>query len=166
MKMSTTQVLIHLPDELVRRFKRHISVRQRRTFIQRLLEDALPPEDGGDDDPVYQAALAVEKEHELASEMAEWEAATIETALAMARTPVSEPWRRSSARDSPGRYLVGQSRSGSGGEIRKTRPAVVVTANALNRARRTVVIAPLSTEPQPRPPIVVPTPPQGRAPLP
>jgi hypothetical protein len=69
------------PDELVRRFKRHISVRQRSRFIQRLLEDALPPEDGGDDDPLYQAALAVEKEHELASEMAEWEAATIEDGL-------------------------------------------------------------------------------------
>jgi mRNA interferase MazF len=48
-----------------------------------------------------------------------------------------------------------------GGEIRKTRPAVVVTANALNRARRTVVIVPLSTGPQPRPPIVVPTPSAG-----
>jgi metal-responsive CopG/Arc/MetJ family transcriptional regulator len=76
--MPTTQVLIHLPDELVRRFKRHISVRQRSKFVQWLLEDALPPEDGSDDDPIYQAALAVEKEQELASEMAEWEAATIE----------------------------------------------------------------------------------------
>jgi hypothetical protein len=76
--MSTTQLLIHLPDELVRRFKRNVSVRQRSKFIQRLLEEALPPEDGGDDDPLYQAALAVENEHELASEMAEWEAVTIE----------------------------------------------------------------------------------------
>jgi hypothetical protein len=75
--MSTTQLLIHLPDELVRRFKRNVSVRQRSKFIQRLLEDALPPEDRGDDDPLYQAALAVEKERELASEMAEWETATI-----------------------------------------------------------------------------------------
>jgi mRNA interferase MazF len=45
-----------------------------------------------------------------------------------------------------------------GGEIRKTRPAVVVTADALNCARRTVVVVPLSTGPQPRPPIVVSTP--------
>ncbi len=30
-----------------------------------------------------------------------------------------------------------------GSEIRKTRPAVVITADALNRARRTVVIVPL-----------------------
>lgn len=48
-----------------------------------------------------------------------------------------------------------------GGEIRKTRPAVVLTADALNRARRTVVVVPLSTGPMPRPPIVVPTPSAG-----
>ena len=40
-----------------------------------------------------------------------------------------------------------------GSEIRKTRPAVVLTVNGLNLARRTVV--PLSTGPAPRPPIVV-----------
>ncbi len=43
-----------------------------------------------------------------------------------------------------------------GSEIRKTRPAVVLTVNALNQARRTVVVVPLSTGPAPRPPIVVP----------
>jgi mRNA interferase MazF len=48
-----------------------------------------------------------------------------------------------------------------GSEIRKTRPAVVVTADALNRARRTVVVVPLSTGPQPRPPIVIATPSAG-----
>jgi mRNA interferase MazF len=48
-----------------------------------------------------------------------------------------------------------------GREIRKTRPAVVITTNSLNRARRTVVVVPLSTGPQPRPPIVVPTPSVG-----
>jgi mRNA interferase MazF len=48
-----------------------------------------------------------------------------------------------------------------GSEIRKTRPAVVITTNSLNRARRTVVVVPLSTGPQPRPPIVVPTPSAG-----
>jgi mRNA interferase MazF len=42
-----------------------------------------------------------------------------------------------------------------GSEIRKTRPAVVLTADALNRARRTVVVVPLSTGPTPRPPIVL-----------
>lgn len=48
-----------------------------------------------------------------------------------------------------------------GSEIRKTRPAVVITADALNRARHTVVIVPLSTGPQPRPPMVVATPSAG-----
>jgi len=48
-----------------------------------------------------------------------------------------------------------------GVEIRKTRPAVVMSADAVNRARRTVVIVPLSHGPQPRPPIVVPTPSAG-----
>jgi mRNA interferase MazF len=42
-----------------------------------------------------------------------------------------------------------------GSEIRKTRPAVVLTADALNQVRRTVVVVPLSTGPTPRPPIVV-----------
>lgn len=48
-----------------------------------------------------------------------------------------------------------------GSEIRKARPAVVITADALNRARRTVVVVPLSTGPAPRPPIVVATPSAG-----
>jgi metal-responsive CopG/Arc/MetJ family transcriptional regulator len=76
--MATTQLLIHLPDGLVRRFKRNVAVRQRSKFIQRLLEDALPAEDSSDDDPLYQAALAVEEEHALAAEMAEWEIATVD----------------------------------------------------------------------------------------
>ena len=62
-------------------FEHNVSVRQRSKFIPRLLEDALPPEDGSDDDPLYQAALAVEKEHELTTEMAEWEVATIADGL-------------------------------------------------------------------------------------
>jgi mRNA interferase MazF len=48
-----------------------------------------------------------------------------------------------------------------GSEINKIRPAVVITADALNRARRTVVVVPLSTGPAPRPPIVVSTPSAG-----
>lgn len=48
-----------------------------------------------------------------------------------------------------------------GGEIRKTRPGVVITADALNRVRRTIVVVPLSTGPTPRPPIVVATPSAG-----
>jgi predicted transcriptional regulator len=80
-ELATTQLLIRLPDELVRRFKRNVSVRQRSMFIRRLLEDALPPEDGGDDDPLYRAALAVEQERALAAEMADWEVATIADGL-------------------------------------------------------------------------------------
>jgi mRNA interferase MazF len=44
-----------------------------------------------------------------------------------------------------------------GAEIRKTRPAVVITADGLNRVRRTVVVVPLSSGPQPHPPVVVAT---------
>ena len=47
------------------------------------------------------------------------------------------------------------------GDMRPMRPAVVITADALNRARRTVVVVPLATGPQPRPPIVVATPSAG-----
>src|SRR3954454_9160558 len=49
-----------------------------------------------------------------------------------------------------------------GSEIRKTRPAVILTADGLNRVRRTVVIVPLSTGPAPRPPIVVAVPSAGQ----
>jgi mRNA interferase MazF len=48
-----------------------------------------------------------------------------------------------------------------GSEIRKTRPAVILTVDALNRARRTVVVIPLSSSAQPRPPLVVATPSAG-----
>lgn len=44
-----------------------------------------------------------------------------------------------------------------GSEIRKMRPALVLSPDALNRVRRTLVVVPLSTGPAPRPPIVVPT---------
>jgi mRNA interferase MazF len=47
------------------------------------------------------------------------------------------------------------------GEMRQMRPAVIITADALNRVRRTVVVVPLATGPQPRPPIVVATPSAG-----
>jgi mRNA interferase MazF len=44
-----------------------------------------------------------------------------------------------------------------GAEIRKTGPAVVLSADGLDRARRTVMVVPLSTGPAPHPPIVVAT---------
>ena len=48
-----------------------------------------------------------------------------------------------------------------GMEIQKTRPAVILTVNALNRARGTVVVVPLSTSAKPRPPLVLPLPSAG-----
>lgn len=43
-----------------------------------------------------------------------------------------------------------------GTEIHKVRPCVVMSANAINRARRTVVVIPLSSSPTPSPPITIP----------
>jgi mRNA interferase MazF len=48
-----------------------------------------------------------------------------------------------------------------GAELRKTRPAVVLSGDGLNRARRTIVVVPLSTVPAPHPPVVVATPSAG-----
>ena len=48
------------------------------------------------------------------------------------------------------------------GEMRRMRPAVVMTADPLNRARRTVVVVPLATGPHPHPPIVIATPSAGQ----
>ena len=47
------------------------------------------------------------------------------------------------------------------GEVRPMRAAVVVTADPLNHARRTVIVVPLAAGAQPRPPIVVATPSAG-----
>jgi mRNA interferase MazF len=49
-----------------------------------------------------------------------------------------------------------------GSEISKTRPCVVLSANLVNERRRTVVIVPLSTSPQPAPPLLVPVSCEGR----
>jgi len=71
--MATQQLLVRLPEDLARRLKRRIPLRARSAFVQRLLEQALPP-DEGEDDPLHQAALAVEQDEALAAEMAEWDA--------------------------------------------------------------------------------------------
>jgi hypothetical protein len=78
---STIPLLVRLPADLVGRFRRRVPVRLRSRFIQRLLEDALPPEEGAEDDPLYQAALAVERDATLALEMDEWESATLQDGL-------------------------------------------------------------------------------------
>lgn len=72
--MHTTQLLVRLPDDLVRRFRRRVAVRERSKFIQRLLEDALPS-DNFDDNPLYRAAIAVEQDPEFNAEMGLWEQA-------------------------------------------------------------------------------------------
>ncbi|ROH89558.1 type II toxin-antitoxin system PemK/MazF family toxin [Stagnimonas aquatica] len=48
-----------------------------------------------------------------------------------------------------------------GSEIRKTRPCVILSVDALNRARRTVVVVPLTSSATPRPPIVLALPSAG-----
>ena len=48
-----------------------------------------------------------------------------------------------------------------GSEIRKLRPCVIVTVNAVNRARRTVVVVPLSSVGVVRPPLVIALPSAG-----
>lgn len=70
--MATQQLLVRLPEGLARRLKQQVPARGRSAFVQRLLEQALAPE-GGDDDPLYRAALEVEQDERLAAEMAEWD---------------------------------------------------------------------------------------------
>ena len=48
-----------------------------------------------------------------------------------------------------------------GSEIMKRRPAVVVSRDAINRVRRTVMVVPLSSSPQPIPVFAVPVPSAG-----
>ena len=79
--MATEQVNLRLPEELARRFRRAVPSRERSLFVQRLLEQALPPEDS-DEDPLYRAAVDVERDAELSAEMAEWERATLDDGLA------------------------------------------------------------------------------------
>jgi hypothetical protein len=71
--MGTQQLLLHLPDELVRRLKRAVPARQRSKFIQDLLEQALPPDGVAESDPLYLAALEVEKDEALTAEIGGWE---------------------------------------------------------------------------------------------
>ena len=73
--MGTQQLLLHLPDQLVRRLKRAVPARSRSKFIQDLLEQALPPDGVGDADPLYLAALDVENDDVLAAELGGWDAA-------------------------------------------------------------------------------------------
>jgi hypothetical protein len=78
----TTQLLVRLPDALVRRFRRSVAPRQRSKFIERLLQEALQEVESSDNDPLYQAALLVEQDEQLAEEMAEWEEAIVADGIA------------------------------------------------------------------------------------
>jgi hypothetical protein len=88
--MGTQQLLLHLPDELVRRLKRAVPSRQRSKFIQDLLEQALPPDGVAESDPLYLAALDVEKDEALAADMGGWEAALADGGAALAESGRSE----------------------------------------------------------------------------
>jgi mRNA interferase MazF len=50
-----------------------------------------------------------------------------------------------------------------GSEIGKTRPCLILSTNIVNERRRTVVVVPLSSSPQPSPPLLVPIHCAGRA---
>ena len=49
-----------------------------------------------------------------------------------------------------------------GSEIRKQRPCVVVGASPINKARRTIVVVPLSSVAKPHPPLTIPVKAIGR----
>jgi mRNA interferase MazF len=49
-----------------------------------------------------------------------------------------------------------------GSEIAKTRPCLILSTNVVNERRRTVVVIPLSSSPQPSPPLLVPVSCAGR----
>jgi hypothetical protein len=83
--MSTEQLLLRLPEDLAKRFRQTVPARERSAFVRRLLEQALPAADS-DSDPLYLAALDVERDASLSQEMAEWEAATIGDGLTETRT--------------------------------------------------------------------------------
>ncbi len=70
--MAMQQVLIRLPEELAERLRRRVPARGRSAFVQRLLEEALPA-DEGEDDPLYLVAVDVEQDERLAAEMADWD---------------------------------------------------------------------------------------------
>ena len=49
-----------------------------------------------------------------------------------------------------------------GSEIRKKRPCVIIGASPINRARRTVIVVPLSSAGKPQPPLTIPVTCMGR----
>jgi plasmid stability protein len=68
--LANTQLLVRLPEGLAQRFRQRAPPRQRSAFVQRLLEQALQPTED-DDDPLYLAALEVEREERLMAELSD-----------------------------------------------------------------------------------------------
>jgi hypothetical protein len=79
--MATEQLLLRLPEDLVRKFRQTVPERQRSAFVRTLLEQALAADPDEDSDPLYLAALAVEQDGHLSTEMAEWQEATLADGL-------------------------------------------------------------------------------------
>jgi metal-responsive CopG/Arc/MetJ family transcriptional regulator len=71
--MATEQLLLRLPEELVRKFRRIVPERKRSAFVRKLLEQALAANLDEDMDPLYLIAMAVGQDSRLTAEMAEWE---------------------------------------------------------------------------------------------
>jgi hypothetical protein len=86
--MATELLLLRLPEEPVRRFRRSLPSRERSLFVQHLLEQAWPRENG-DDDPLYRVGLEVEQNAQLNGEMDEWASATLDDGLAEGDVPSS-----------------------------------------------------------------------------
>jgi len=79
--LATTQLLTRLPDVLVRASNTMSRCDSAASSSGGCSRTLCLGRHGSDDDPLYQAALAVEKEHELTTERAEWEVATIADGL-------------------------------------------------------------------------------------
>jgi hypothetical protein len=79
--MATQQLHLRLPEDLVLWLREHVPPRARSAFVQRLLEQALPPAER-DDDLLYQAALSVELDDALASQMRDWDVAVADALAA------------------------------------------------------------------------------------
>jgi hypothetical protein len=63
--MPTDQLLLRLPQDLIRKFRQNIPDRQRSAFVRGLLEKALEVYDDHGD-PLYKTALGVEQDGALA----------------------------------------------------------------------------------------------------
>ena len=70
--MDIRQLLVRLPENLAQRLRRWVPSRKRSAFMHHPKRPLLAS--GGEDDPLYQAALAVERDEHLAAAISEWDA--------------------------------------------------------------------------------------------